>query len=243
MKGLAEFLFDDETSIVRLDMSEYMEKHSVAKIIGAPPGYVGYEEGGALTESVRRKPYSVLLFDEIEKAHPDVFNILLQVMDEGRLTDSQRRTVDFSNCLVILTSNYGAEYILDKDQKEEEIDNQEVMELLQAKFKPELLNRLTEVIIFHTLGVEQIRKIVDLQFVEVERLLSDRKVRISLTPEARSKLAEEGYSFEMGARPVQRLIDKEILNPLSVSLIDGAYKEGDLINISVKDKKFVFQKG
>jgi ATP-dependent Clp protease ATP-binding subunit ClpB len=243
VKGLAEFLFDDETSIVRLDMSEYMEKHSVAKIIGAPPGYVGYEEGGALTESVRRKPYSVLLFDEIEKAHPDVFNILLQVMDEGRLTDSQRRTVDFSNCLVILTSNYGAEYILDKDQKKEEIDNQEVMELLQAKFKPELLNRLTEVIIFHTLGVEQIKKIVDLQFVEVERLLSDRKVRMSLTPEARSKLAEEGYSFEMGARPVQRLIDKEILNPLSVELIDGAYKEGDLINISVKDRKFVFQKG
>jgi ATP-dependent Clp protease ATP-binding subunit ClpB len=151
--------------------------------------------------------------------------------------------VDFSNCLVILTSNYGAEYILDKDQKKEEIDNQEVMELLQAKFKPELLNRLTEVIIFHTLGVEQIKKIVDLQFVEVERLLSDRKVRMSLTPEARSKLAEEGYSFEMGARPVQRLIDKEILNPLSVELIDGAYKEGDLINISVKDRKFVFQKG
>ena len=243
VKGLAEFLFDDETSIVRLDMSEYMEKHSVAKIIGAPPGYVGYEEGGALTESVRRKPYSVLLFDEIEKAHPDVFNILLQVMDEGRLTDSQRRTVDFSNCLIILTSNYGAEYILNKDQKEEEIDNQEVMEFLQAKFKPELLNRLTEVIIFHTLGVEQIKKIVDLQFAEVEKLLSDRKVRISLTAEARSKLAEEGYSFEMGARPVQRLIDKEILNPLSVSLIDGAYKEGDLINISVEDKKFVFQKG
>jgi len=242
VKALAEFLFDDESSIVRLDMSEYMEKHSVAKIIGAPPGYVGYEEGGALTESVRRKPYSVLLFDEIEKAHPDVFNILLQVMDEGRLTDSQRRTVDFSNCLVILTSNYGAEYILNKDQKKEEIENQEVLEFLQAKFKPEFLNRLTEVIIFHTLGVEQIKMIVDLQFMEVERLLLDRNVRISLTPEARSKLAKEGYSFEMGARPVQRLIDKEILNPLSVSLINQAYREGDLINISVKDNKFVFEK-
>ncbi len=242
VKALAEFLFDDESSIVRLDMSEYMEKHSVAKIIGAPPGYVGYEEGGALTESVRRKPYSVLLFDEIEKAHPDVFNILLQVMDEGRLTDSQRRTVDFSNCLIILTSNFGAEFILNKDQKGEEIENQEVLEFLQAKFKPELLNRLTEVIIFHTLGLEQIEKIVDLQFVEVQKLLSDRNIRIGLAPQARSKLAREGFSFEMGARPVQRLIDKEILNPLSVSLIDGDYKEGDLIRIGVKDEKFVIEK-
>lgn len=241
-KALAEFLFDDERSMVRLDMSEYMEKHSVAKIIGAPPGYVGYEEGGALTESVRRKPYSVLLFDEIEKAHPDVFNILLQLMDEGRLTDSQRRTVDFSNCLVILTSNFGAEFILNKDQKEEEIENQEVMEFLQTKFKPELLNRLTEVIIFHTLGLKQIEKIVDLQFVEVQKLLSDRDIKVNLAPEARSKLAKEGFSFEMGARPVQRLIDKEILNPLSVNLIGGDYKDGDLIRISVKNEKFVFQR-
>lgn len=241
-KALAEFLFDDERSIVRLDMSEYMEKHSVAKIIGAPPGYVGYEEGGALTESVRRKPYSVLLFDEIEKAHPDVFNILLQVMDEGRLTDSQRRTVDFSNCLVILTSNYGAEFILNKDEKEEEIENEEVLELLQSKFKPELLNRLTEIIIFHTLGLEQIEKIVDLQFMEVQKLLSDRNIKVCLAPEAKTKLAKEGFSFEMGARPVQRLIDKEILNPLSVNLIDGDYQDGDLIEIYLEEEKFAFRK-
>jgi ATP-dependent Clp protease ATP-binding subunit ClpB len=241
-KALAEFLFDDERSIVRLDMSEYMEKHSVAKIIGAPPGYVGYEEGGALTESVRRKPYSVLLFDEIEKAHPDVFNILLQVMDEGRLTDNQRRTVDFSNCLIILTSNFGAEFILNKDERKEEIKNEEVLELLQSKFKPELLNRLTEIIIFHTLGLEQIEKIVDLQFMEVQKLLSDRNIKVSLASEARSKLACEGFSFEMGARPVQRLIDKEILNPLSVNLIDEDYKDGDLITIGVEDEKFVFKK-
>jgi ATP-dependent Clp protease ATP-binding subunit ClpB len=241
-KALAEFLFDDERSIVRLDMSEYMEKHSVAKIIGAPPGYVGYEEGGALTESVRRKPYSVLLFDEIEKAHPDVFNILLQVMDEGRLTDNQRRTVDFSNCLIILTSNYGAEFILNKDEKKDEIENQEVMELLQEKFKPELLNRLTEIIIFHTLGKEQIEKIVDLQFKEVEKLLSDRNIKVSLTPEARMKLASDGYSFEMGARPVQRLIDQEILNPLSINLIEGDYREGDLINVYLQEGKLAFRK-
>ena len=241
-KALAEFLFDDERNIVRLDMSEYMEKHSVAKIIGAPPGYVGYEEGGALTESVRRKPYSVLLFDEIEKAHPDVFNILLQVMDEGRLTDSQRRTVDFSNSLIILTSNFGAEFILNKDERKEEIVNEEVLELLQEKFKPELLNRLTEIIIFHTLGLEQIVKIVDLQFLEVAKLLADRNIKISLTPEARLKLANEGYSFEMGARPVQRLIDKEILNPLSVNLIEGDYREGDLINVYLQEGKFAFRK-
>jgi ATP-dependent Clp protease ATP-binding subunit ClpB len=241
-KALAEFLFDDEKSIVRLDMSEYMEKHSVAKIIGAPPGYVGYEEGGALTEAVRRKPYSVLLFDEIEKAHPDVFNILLQVMDEGHLTDSQSRTVDFSNCVIILTSNYGAEIILEKDRTGEEIQMDQVTELLLQKFKPELLNRLTGIVIFHSLPQEQIKKIVDLQFKEIQKYLDEQGITVVLDREAKNKLATDGYSFEMGARPVQRLIDKEILNRLSVSLINGDYKQGDLIRISVKDKKFVLHK-
>lgn len=241
-KAVAEFLFDDEKSIVRLDMSEYMEKHSVAKIIGAPPGYVGYEEGGALTEAVRRKPYSVLLFDEIEKAHPDVFNILLQVMDEGQLTDSQSRTVDFSNCVVILTSNYGAELILETDRNKEEIQMDRVTELLLQKFKPELLNRLTEIVIFHTLPQDQIRKIVDLQFKEIQKYLDEQEVKVILDEVAKTKLATEGFSFEMGARPVQRLIDKEILNPLSVNLIAGDYKVGDTIRIGVRDNKFVFEK-
>jgi len=241
-KAVAEFLFDDEKSIVRLDMSEYMEKHSVAKIIGAPPGYVGYEEGGALTEAVRRKPYSVLLFDEIEKAHPDVFNILLQVMDEGQLTDSQSRTVDFSNCVVILTSNYGAEIILEKERNNEEIQMDEITEFLLQKFKPELLNRLTEIVIFHTLPQEQIKRIVDLQFKEIQKYLDEQGIKVTLDEEARIKLATEGYSFEMGARPVQRLIDKEILNPLSVNLIGGDHRAGDTIRIAVEEKKFVFRK-
>jgi len=241
-KAVAEFLFDDEKSIVRLDMSEYMEKHSVAKIIGAPPGYVGYEEGGALTEAVRRKPYSVLLFDEIEKAHPDVFNILLQVMDEGQLTDSQSRTVDFSNCVIILTSNFGAELILEKDRNKEETQMDQVTELLLQKFKPELLNRLTEIVIFHALPQEQIKKIVDLQFKEIQKYLDEQGIKVILNEEARTKLATEGYSFEMGARPVQRLIDKEILNPLSVSLIGGDYKVGGIVRIGVRDDKFVFEK-
>ena len=241
-KAVAEFLFDDEKSIVRLDMSEYMEKHSVAKIIGAPPGYVGYEEGGALTEAVRRKPYSVLLFDEIEKAHPDVFNILLQVMDEGQLTDSQSRTVDFSNCVVILTSNYGAEIILEKDRNNDEIQMDEITEFLLQKFKPELLNRLTEIVIFHTLPQEQIKKIVDLQFKEIQKYLDEQGIKVILDEEARIKLATEGYSFEMGARPVQRLIDKEILNPLSVNLIGGDHQAGDTIRIAVEENKFVFTK-
>jgi len=241
-KAVAEFLFDDEKSIVRLDMSEYMEKHSVAKIIGAPPGYVGYEEGGALTEAVRRKPYSVLLFDEIEKAHPDVFNILLQVMDEGQLTDSQSRTVDFSSCVVILTSNYGAEIILEKDRNDEEVQMDEITEFLLQKFKPELLNRLTEIVIFHTLPQEQIKKIVDLQFKEIQKYLDEQGIKVILDEEARGKLATEGYSFEMGARPVQRLIDKEILNPLSINLIGGDHQAGDTIRIAVEENKFVFKK-
>jgi len=219
-----------------------MEKHSVAKIIGAPPGYVGYEEGGALTEAVRRKPYSVLLFDEIEKAHPDVFNILLQVMDEGQLTDSQSRTVDFSNCVVILTSNYGAEIILEKDRNNDEIQMDEITEFLLQKFKPELLNRLTEIVIFHTLPQEQIKKIVDLQFKEIQKYLDEQGIKVILDEEARIKLATEGYSFEMGARPVQRLIDKEILNPLSVNLIGGDHQAGDTIRIAVEENKFVFTK-
>lgn len=241
-KALAEFLFDDEKNIIRFDMSEYQESHSVAKLTGAPPGYVGYEEGGALTDAVRRRPYSVLLFDEIEKAHSNVFNIFLQMMDEGRLTDSQRRTVDFSDCLIIFTSNEGAELILEKDQNNEEIEKDEVVGILLKRFKPEFLNRLTDTAIFHTLSLEQIQKIVDLQFKETQKYLDEQGIRVILDKEAKTKLATDGYSFEMGARPVQRLIDQKILNPLSIDLISGDYKAGDTITVKIKDGEYVFEK-
>jgi ATP-dependent Clp protease ATP-binding subunit ClpA len=235
-KAIAEFLFDDEKNIVRMDMSEYMEKHNVAKLIGAPPGYVGYEEGGILTESVRRQPYSVVLFDEIEKAHLDIFNVLLQLLDDGRLTDGKNRTVDFSNTIVILTSNYGGPEIVAKDRKGELFTADEIREMMLRKFKPELLNRIQEIIVFHTLNKESLSNIVNIQIKEVQKLLADKNIALEIDAAASSKLVEEGYDFEMGARPLQRLIEKEILSKLSVKLITGEITPGDGIQISVDEQ-------
>jgi ATP-dependent Clp protease ATP-binding subunit ClpB len=234
-KAIAEFLFDDEKNIVRMDMSEYMEKHNVAKLIGAPPGYVGYEEGGILTESVRRQPYSVVLFDEIEKAHLDIFNVLLQLLDDGRLTDGKNRTVDFSNTIVILTSNYGGMEIVEKDRNGESFTNEEIRELMLKKFKPEILNRIQEIIVFHTLSKESLANIVNIQINEVQKLLDDKNITLKIEDAARAKLIEEGYDFEMGARPLQRLIEREILTRLSVKLITGEIGLGDSVAVTVDE--------
>jgi ATP-dependent Clp protease ATP-binding subunit ClpA len=239
-KLLAEFLFDDKNAIVRLDMSEYMEKHSVAKMIGAPPGYVGYEEGGVLTEAVRRKPFSIVLLDEVEKAHPDVFNILLQLLDDGRLTDGHSRTVDFSNTLVILTSNYAADKILDADREGREVDMEEVRGFLFTKFRPEFLNRLNEIIIYHSFTQEQVEVIAGLEFKGVCGLLKDQDITADLSAEAQTKLAKDGYTFELGARPIQRIIEQDIINKLSVDIITGTLSPGDHVTIEVKDDAYVF---
>ena len=237
-KAIAEFLFNDEKNIVRLDMSEYMEKINVSKLIGASPGYVGYEEGGLLTESVKRQPYSVVLFDEIEKAHVDIFNILLQLLDDGRLTDGKNRTVDFSNTIVIMTSNYGGPLIVEKDRRGELFTPEELREMMLQKFKPELINRIQEVIVFHTLSKETLAIIVDIQINEVSKLLADKKIEMKLSDKAKDKLIEEGYDFEMGARPLQRLIEREILSKLSVKIITGDVKPGDNIEIGVSENNF-----
>ncbi|MFO7914573.1 MAG: ATP-dependent Clp protease ATP-binding subunit [Candidatus Krumholzibacteriales bacterium] len=239
-KLLAEFLFDDKNAIVRIDMSEFMETHSVAKLIGAPPGYVGYEAGGVLTEAVRKKPFSIVLMDEVEKAHPDVFNILLQLMDDGRLTDGQGRTVDFSNTIVVLTSNYGAEKILEADRAGRELDMEEVRAFLFSKFRPELLNRLNEIVIYHSFSQEQVRKIVSLEFRQLLSLLEDLNIDASLSEDAVTRLAEEGYTPELGARPIQRIIEKKIINKLSVDIITGDVKPGDKVRIDVKGDDYVF---
>ncbi len=239
-KLLAEFLFDDKNAMVRLDMSEFMESHSVAKMIGAPPGYVGYEAGGVLTEAVRRKPFSIVLFDEVEKAHPDVFNVLLQLLDDGRLTDGQNRTVDFSNCVVVLTSNYAADKILDADREKRELDMEEIRAFLFTKFRPEFLNRLTDIIVFHSFTQEQVEKIAGLEFKGLETLLEDQNIRATLSAEAQHKLATDGYTIELGARPIQRIIEKEIVNKLSVDIITGEVSPGDRITIDVKDDAYVF---
>jgi ATP-dependent Clp protease ATP-binding subunit ClpA len=241
-KLLAEFLFDDKNAMVRLDMSEFMESHSVAKMIGAPPGYVGYEEGGLLTEAVRRKPFSVVLFDEVEKAHPDVFNIMLQLLDDGRLTDGQGRTVDFSNCLVVLTSNYAADRILDADREGREVDMEEVRGFLFSKFRPEFLNRLNDIIIYHSFTQEQVEKITRLEFEQLCVLLKDQNIKATLSPEAAKKLARDGYTIELGARPIQRTIERDIINRLSVDIITGEVSPGDDLLIDVKDGAYVFTK-
>jgi len=228
-RALAEFLFDDEHAMVRIDMSEYMEKHAVARLIGAPPGYVGYEEGGQLTEAVRRRPYSVILFDEIEKAHPDVFNILLQILDDGRLTDSQGRTVDFRNSVIIMTSNVGSTFILEHARGDWALVETQVMAALRQQFKPEFLNRVDDIIIFHPLGTDQIEKIVDLQLVRLDRLLADRKMSLEVTPDAKRLLAEEGYDPAFGARPLKRSIQRLIQNPLAMAVLEGKFSDGDVI--------------
>jgi ATP-dependent Clp protease ATP-binding subunit ClpB len=228
-RALAEFLFDDEQAMIRLDMSEYMEKHTVSRLIGAPPGYVGYEEGGQLTEAVRRRPYSVVLFDEIEKAHPDVFNALLQILDDGRLTDGQGRTIDFKNVVLIMTSNIGSQYIVELGPGQRQELEARVMEALRAHFRPEFLNRVDDVVIFHQLGREHIDRIVDIQLERVRRLLAERRITLELTPEAKRLLAEKGYDPHFGARPLKRVIQRMVQDPLALKILEGAFREGDKI--------------
>ncbi len=240
-KALASYLFDDEHAMVRIDMSEYMEKHSVSRLIGAPPGYVGYDEGGALTEAVRRRPYQVVLFDEIEKAHPDVFNVLLQVLDDGRLTDGQGRVVDFKNTLIILTSNLGSEYLvaLGENQDVDEVRDQ-VMGVVKSAFRPEFLNRLDEIILFHRLKRAQMGAIVDIQMQRLRKLLAERKIDVTLTDAARELLAEKGYDPAYGARPLKRVIQKSIQDSLAEEILAGRVKDGDQVEVGVKDAKLTF---
>jgi ATP-dependent Clp protease ATP-binding subunit ClpB len=243
-RALAEFLFDDEHAMVRIDMSEYMEKHAVARLIGAPPGYVGYEEGGQLTEQVRRRPYAVVLFDEIEKAHPDVFNVLLQIMDDGRLTDGKGRVVDFKNTIIIMTSNIGSAYLqADALRSEEDFDqaSKQVMNTLHAHFKPEFLNRVDDIIIFSPLGKEQLVKIVELRLEDVRRLLADRKISLELTDGARELLFTEGFDPSFGARPLKRAIQKLIQDPLALKILDGEVLHGDHVVVDAAKGKMVFQ--
>ena len=244
-RALAEFLFDDDQAMVRIDMSEFMEKHSVARLIGAPPGYVGYEEGGYLTEAIRRRPYSVMLFDEIEKAHPEVFNILLQVLDDGRLTDGQGRTVDFKNTLIIMTSNLGSQWIQDVGEKDYQTMRQKVMELVRSTFKPEFLNRVDEIIIFHALGREAIKEIIEIQLGLVNRRLADKKCALLLSDAAKEALVEEGFDPVYGARPLKRAIQHMLLDPLALKLLNGDFVEGDTIAIAVdpRSKELTFTKG
>jgi ATP-dependent Clp protease ATP-binding subunit ClpB len=223
------FLFDTEEAMVRIDMSEFMEKHSVARLIGAPPGYVGYEEGGHLTEAVRRKPYSVILLDEVEKAHPDVFNVLLQVLDDGRLTDGHGRTVDFRNTVLIMTSNLGSQHIVELSD-EREIERR-VEEALRAHFKPEFLNRVDETIVFHRLQREQIDHIVEIQLARVARLLAERRIEIELTPAARALLAERGFDPHYGARPLKRVIQRLVQDPLAMRILEGEFPEGSKVRV------------
>ena len=239
-KALASFLFDDEHAMVRIDMSEYMEKHSVARLIGAPPGYVGYEEGGALTEAVRRRPYQVILFDEVEKAHPDVFNVLLQVLDDGRLTDGQGRTVDFRNTLIIMTSNLGAELLVNQAEGEDtDAVHDQVMSVVRASFRPEFLNRLDEIILFHRLKREQMTAIVDIQIERLRALLGDRKIELELDAQAREWLAEKGYDPAYGARPLKRAIQKNLQDPLAELILEGAVKDGETVKVGARDGALV----
>jgi ATP-dependent Clp protease ATP-binding subunit ClpB len=240
-KALAAFLFDDERAMARIDMSEYMEKHSVARLIGAPPGYVGYEEGGALTESVRRRPYQVVLFDEIEKAHPDVFNVLLQVLDDGRLTDGQGRTVDFRNTLIVLTSNMGAEYLVNLTEGEDvSVVRDEVMAAVRSHFRPEFLNRLDEIILFHRLKREHMGTIVDIQLQRLEKLLADRKIVINLDEAARGWLAAKGYDPAYGARPLKRVMQKALQDPLAEAILAGEIGDGEVVEVGAGDKGLTF---
>ena len=240
-RALAEFLFDDEQAMVRIDMSEFMEKHSVSRLIGAPPGYVGYEEGGYLTEAVRRRPYSIVLLDEIEKAHPDVFNILLQILDDGRLTDGQGRTVDFKNTVIIMTSNLGSHYIMELGPTRYEEMKEKVMEVLRQSFKPEFLNRIDDIIIFHALTREHIRRIVDIQLEHLQRLLENRKLKLEVDDKAKDRLANLGYDPNYGARPLKRVIQKELQDPLAMEILSGKYKEGDTIHVTVEGDTFAFK--
>jgi ATP-dependent Clp protease ATP-binding subunit ClpB len=238
-RALAEFLFDDENAMIRIDMSEYMEKHTVARLIGAPPGYVGYEEGGQLSEAVRRKPYSVVLFDEIEKAHPDVFNVLLQVLDDGRITDGQGRTVDFKNSVLIMTSNIGSQFIMEEESREAR--SRLVMDELRRHFRPEFLNRVDEVIIFERLSEEDLKKIVEIQLNRVTQRLAQQKIDIQLSDEAKALIAREGYDPVYGARPLKRAIQKFILDPLSMEILEGKIREGQTIRATARNGAIEFK--
>jgi len=246
-RALAEFLFDDEEAMVRLDMSEYMEKHTVSRLIGAPPGYIGYEEGGQLTETVRRRPFKVILFDEVEKAHPDVFNILLQILEDGRLTDGHGRTVDFKNTVVIMTSNLGTEEFQHQSlgfsrqtKGERERLRSAIDDALKKTFRPEFLNRMDEIVIFESLTKEQIKEIVDLMMKDVQKRLVDRKITIELTEEAKVQLAKEGFDPVFGARPLRRTIQRQVENPLSKRILQGDFKEGDHVKVDVGPDGFTF---
>jgi ATP-dependent Clp protease ATP-binding subunit ClpB len=241
-KALAEFLFDDEHAMVRIDMSEYMEKHAVSRLVGAPPGYVGYDEGGQLTEAVRRRPYSVVLFDEIEKAHPDVFNILLQILDDGRLTDSQGRTVDFRNVVIIMTSNVGSTWILEHAGSDWALVESQVTAALRQQFRPEFLNRVDDIIIFRPLGADQIGHIVGLQLARMDRLLADRKITLQLSDEAKALIAAEGYDPAFGARPLKRAIQRLVQNPLALELLEGKFHDGDTIRATVRGDTLTFER-
>ena len=241
-KALASFLFDDESAMVRIDMSEFMEKHSVARLIGAPPGYVGYEEGGALTEAVRRRPYQVVLFDEIEKAHPDVFNVLLQVLDDGRLTDGQGRTVDFKNTLIIMTSNLGAQYLVDlREDQDVDAVRDEVMSVVKASFRPEFLNRVDEVILFHRLRRQDMGRIVEIQLGRLEKLLTDRKIALDLDREAIDWLADKGYDPAYGARPLKRVMQKYLQDPLAEKILSGDIRDGSTVKITAGSDRLNFR--
>ncbi|MEI7553630.1 MAG: AAA family ATPase, partial [Verrucomicrobiota bacterium] len=242
-KALAEFLFDTEEAIVRIDMSEFMEKHSVARMIGAPPGYVGYEEGGHLTEAVRRRPYSVILLDEVEKAHPDVFNVLLQVLDDGRLTDGQGRTVDFRNTVIIMTSNLGSQVIQEMaGERHYERMKAAVLEIVGGHFRPEFVNRIDEIVVFHTLGRGEIRRIVDIQVGQLRKRLGEREIGLELDDTALDRLGEAGFDPVYGARPLKRAIQSELENPLAQRLLRGEYVAGDTIRVSTTAGALAFER-
>jgi ATP-dependent Clp protease ATP-binding subunit ClpB len=243
-RALAQFLFDSDDALVRIDMSEYMEKHSVSRLVGAPPGYVGYEEGGQLSEAIRRRPYSVVLLDEVEKAHPDVFNILLQVLDDGRITDSQGRTVDFRNTIIVMTSNIGSEHILSVagDDSQYEEMRKRVTDALRIHFRPEFVNRVDDIIIFHTLSREELRKIITIQLKRIERLLADQKITIQLSEAAVTHLANVGYDPVYGARPLKRAIQRQLENAIATKILENTFVEGDTIMVECVDNALTFNK-
>ena len=241
-RALAEFLFDDEQALVRLDMSEYQEKHTVSRLIGAPPGYVGYDEGGQLTEAIRRRPYAVVLFDEIEKAHPDVFNVLLQILDDGRLTDGQGRTVDFRNAVLIMTSNLGSQSVQELGGQDFEVVRNAVMAVLREHFRPEFLNRVDEVIVFRQLTEDQLQSIVDIQLRRLEARLAERKLRLVVTPAARELLAERGWDPVYGARPLKRTIQRLVQDRLAMGILEGRWREGDTVRVDVSSGDLVMER-
>jgi ATP-dependent Clp protease ATP-binding subunit ClpB len=241
-RALAEFLFDDELALIRLDMSEYQEKHTVARMLGAPPGYVGYDEGGQLTEAVRRRPYSVVLFDEIEKAHPDVFNVLLQILDDGRLTDGQGRTIDFRNTVLIMTSNLGSQVIQEMSGQDFERVRDAVIAVLRDHFRPEFLNRIDEVIVFKALTEQQLTAIVDIQLERLKRRLQERRVSLVVTDSARKLLAQRGWDPVYGARPLKRAIQRVVQDPLAMMLLEGRFGEGDTVKVDAKGGELTFEK-